>query len=416
MPDLDNQAFFRATKRLRDGLELKSTDAIILVDRIFLPVVRNNYSWVASYLEETFEGNTGGDNRSLAFSLAGELWEDISRKDLWEDWWQNEAIRLPEQMPSNNECMREFKNKLDELRKRASGRVGYLFRDRARRRTIRTPLLKLLRNGHFCLSDGWEPDFRYYYPKDGEMFPHLPKEKTLDVQAFLFPLPKGRSGKSADIEKSATTSPVRSKAAMLPLQIPGAKELKPLLDQVFQRYPYKIPFSYLVDFLNEGYGLSADMAFAEDEESPSESSRKNTPAWLSGLEDKELLIETVEKIVTEVLPPDGSKKLSSKVETFLHFSIWNGLETVDGETYGLEIYVDRFDVPESTASDHNVKFIRPLLEKYFLKPNLRRGSFKLRSAEAPLLMEMLRRRFLPFKPEFVVWEPFREYEIDSDPR
>lgn len=407
MPDHDDKAFFRAALQLREGRKLSKADAVILVDRIFLPIVKKRRVWVAKYLEETFEGSASADARNLAFTLAGELWEDISRKDLWETWWQDEAMLLPNKIPRTAENTDDFDRKLVKLRNVAVGRVDFLFRDRARRRTIRRPLLKLVRDGHFVLSDSQKPDKADYFPNGGEALPSFPKDNPLDVRHFLFPLPKGgRTGKSANLETSDTLSPVRTKVNELPLQIPSTRELKPLLDKIFQRYPFKIPFVELVDFLNEGYGVSADIEFAEDSALPSETPQTNTPAWLSDLEQQELLVEVVEKIASKVLPKDESKKLSPKVETFLNFSIWNGLETVAGESYGLEIYTEQFGIPKSTASEHTVKFIKPLIEDFIRPPNSRREPTQLGPAAAPLLLELLRRKFLAFKPEFVIWEPF----------
>ena len=253
MPDHDDKAFFRAALRLREGRELLNADAVILVDRVFLPIVKKRRAWVARYLEEFFEGNTSGDARDLAFTLAGELWEDISRRDLWETWWQDEALLLPNKIPGTAENKDDFDKKCVKLRNLAVGRVDFLFRDRARRRTIRRPLLKLVRDGHFVLSDSQKSNEANYFPKGGEALPLLPKETPLNVRQFLFSLPKGsRSGKSANLETSATLSPVRTKVNDLPLQIPSAGELKPLLKDFFQRYPFKVPLKDLVDFLNEG--------------------------------------------------------------------------------------------------------------------------------------------------------------------
>lgn len=417
MSNEDSKALFRAALRLRQGRVLSRTDAMVLVNHIFLPVVKKRRNWVASYLGETFKGSTTGAIQDLAFTLAGELWEEISRMDLWETWWHDEALQLPSQIPSRAEDTNDFDKKLFKLRNLAVGRVDFLFRDRARRRTVRRPLLKLVRDGHFILSDSKRPDHGCYFPQSGEKSPQLPKENALDVRHFIFPLPKGRdTGKSADLKKYASQSPVRTKVNELPLQIPSAKELKPLLDLIFQRYPFQIPFLELIDFLNEGYGVLADMASAEDSASPTQGPQANTPTWLSDLEQQELLMEVAEKISSRLFQKDEGKKLSSKVETFLHFSIWNGLETVDGETYGLEVYSKRFGVPKSTASEHTVKFIKPLIEDFIPQLNSRREPTQLSTAAAPLLLQLLRLRFLPFKPEFVIWETFDKDNIDFEPK
>lgn len=417
MQDHDNKAFFRAAQRLRQGRVLSSTDAMPLVDRVFLPVVKKRHKWVASYLGETFDGNKSGAIQDLAFTLAGELWEDISRMDLWEKWWQDEAIQLPDQIPGSSGGADDFDKKIVRLRNLAVGRVDFLFRDRARRRTIRRPLLKLVRDGHFALSDSQKPNNADYFPKSGETLPPLPKETALDVRHFQFPLPKGgRIATSTGQKESATKSPVRTKVNELPLQIPSGKELKPLLNHIFQRYPYQIPFSELVNFLNEGYGISADIAFAEDSASPSESPQANTPVWLTDLEQQELLMEVAEKIASKVIPKGETNKLPSKVETFLYFSIWNGLETVDGETYGLEVYAERYSVPKSTASEHTVKFIKPLLEDFIPPANSRRKPSQLSPSAAPVLLQLLRQRFIQFKPEFVIWEPLKEDNMEFEPK
>lgn len=380
---------------------------MVLVDRVFLPVVKKRRNWVARYLGETFEGSTGGATRDLAVTLAGEFWGDISRMDRWEKWWQHENVQLPSQIPTRAEATDDFDKKLVKLRNLAVGGLDYLFRDRARLKTITQPLLQLVSDGHFAMSGSKKMTNGYYFPQSGDTLPPLHREDALDARHFRFPLPKGpRNSKSEDLEESDSKSSVRTKANELPLQIPTGKELKPLLDQIFQRYPFKIPCPELVTFLNEGYGVTADMAFAEDSVLPTESPQEATPAWLSDMEQQELLMEAAEEIAAKVLPKDESKKLSSKAKTFLHFSIWNGLETVDGETYGLEVYAERFGVPKSTASEHTVKFSIPLIEDVIPPVSSRRKPSQLSPAVAPVLLQLLRQRFLQFKPEFVIWETF----------
>ncbi|MCH8475601.1 MAG: hypothetical protein LAT55_10290 [Opitutales bacterium] len=412
MSDLSPKDLLAVSRKILEQERLSEGDTETLLMLVVRPFVLSKIQRVRWYLRESMETTP----TSLALSLLGEFWEDLMSERFWKPIWEHEAVGVDRSMMEKEDLDSREERAVRCFAAFAVRRLQFLFGSRSRVRTVESELHKVIRRGKFAFSNPENPAHGTVYPVGKEKEGIL-EFAELKPEAFTFPVPKGGGNRLSTRKKApASIGPSEN----VPYQVPTPVQLEKFLGEVFRKFPKQIRFEDLVQFLNTGFGINAESQVDIHDSSEAEAQRGDEnmkdPANLLA---HEAFAEETARLVAKLSERSPSGRGKPWISTFLRFSLWNGLPTTSGTRYGLEEYERHFEIPKSTASDHQKNFIQPLIAESlsrlgFLQKNSGsskekgKGKERVRGniSDATRLLEWLREKYFSEKPEFVVWNPF----------
>ncbi|HMO50097.1 MAG TPA: hypothetical protein PKE26_05190 [Kiritimatiellia bacterium] len=361
-------------RRITDRKEISDSDANLLLDRVFGSVISRRWNWIKSSLQlgARSPDDTSSVTQTINQVIRNEgiliIWEALSSSHAWEKALA--AAMSPGVGNPEAAAAMYLKTCADRALLKKLGETNNLMGEVRRR--VREALI----NACFTGSGGKSISMRFYSPPNAYLpFRNLTVEELCRGIRFAPP-----EGSSSDIE----------------CPLPTSSQIADHILMIMEHHKTCLTLDVIVEIVVSGFGLQAISGKSTVELSTPPEYPVAVQAFVNDLQaELESLDET-----PIAFPPDRKQYAA----TFAEFLLWQSLpdSTSLSGLYGYESYSAYSGMAKSTVEGRVKTKLIPLIASIAQRYGLDQPECRHARAEA---WEILRGRFLKFKPEFVAYTP-----------